>query len=131
MLKQEAPCLILGLGGADETKASVFSLADRCAATVRASDPSMRGHLVLGSSGGWLVTADEKGALRMANPVTGAHADLPPITTGTIPFCIDMNAFRQIQFAGVSPSPRTKEDDGEWGPICHDGASSATDEAKA
>ncbi|CAL5035699.1 unnamed protein product [Urochloa decumbens] len=55
MFKQEAPCLVLaGADGADheEAKARVFSLASRRAAAVRAPDPAMRGHVVVGSSGG-------------------------------------------------------------------------------
>ncbi|CAN6234319.1 unnamed protein product [Urochloa humidicola] len=88
LLKPEAPCLILAgaAGGAEEeAKASVFSLAAGRAAAVRAPDPAMRGHVVVGSSGGWLVTADARGTLRMANPVTGAQGDLPAITTGRAP----------------------------------------------
>ncbi|CAL5033717.1 unnamed protein product [Urochloa decumbens] len=113
MFKQEAPCLVLaGADGADheEAKARVFSLAARRAAAVRAPDPAMRGHVVVGSSGGWLVTADAMGTLRMVNPVTGAQADLPAITTGSIPFlagggnwrfCLDVDAFRRIRSGGA------------------------------
>ncbi|CAO2041608.1 unnamed protein product [Urochloa humidicola] len=122
LLKPEAPCLVLA--GAEEAKAGVFSLAARRAFAVRAPDPAMRGHVVVGSSGGWLVTAEASGALHMANPVTGAQADLPAITTGSIPFlggggnwrfCLDVNAFRRIQFGGASPPE--ENDDAWWGHI--------------
>ncbi|CAL5039049.1 unnamed protein product [Urochloa decumbens] len=70
------------------------------------SDLAMRGGgVVIGSSDGWLVTADDRGALRMANPATGSHADLSPITT--LPFlssscsgnwfCLDVHSFLQIR----------------------------------
>ncbi|CAL5006644.1 unnamed protein product [Urochloa decumbens] len=102
---QEAPCLILPTGESAETAKFISLLAvaggGGCqVVTARAPDPAMRGHVVLGSSGGWLVTADLQGVLRMANPVTGEQADLPAISTGTIPFheashghvVLDMNA---------------------------------------
>ncbi|CAO2034213.1 unnamed protein product [Urochloa humidicola] len=102
---QEAPCLILPIGEAAET-AKFISLSagggggGLQVTTAPAVDPAMRVHVVLGSSCGWLVTADLQGALRMANPVTGEQADLPAITAGTIPFVesrygyhlLDMNA---------------------------------------
>ncbi|GJN38422.1 hypothetical protein PR202_gb27459 [Eleusine coracana subsp. coracana] len=65
----------------------------------------MRHHLVLGSSGGWIVTADLQGGLHMANPVTSKQAALPHIAVGTIPFSndsnnfvLDMGAFERIRF---------------------------------
>ncbi|KAF8650261.1 hypothetical protein HU200_064020 [Digitaria exilis] len=58
---------------------------------------------ILGSTDGWIVTVDVRATLRMANPVTGEQAALPPITAGTIPFfvdswpyLIDMNLFRKL-----------------------------------
>ncbi|CAN6242501.1 unnamed protein product [Urochloa humidicola] len=100
---QEAPCLILPTGDAAET-AKFISLSTvgggLQVTTAPAVAPATRLHVVLGSSGGWLVTVDLQGALRMANPVTGEQADLPAITVGTIPFVdssygshiLDMNA---------------------------------------
>ncbi|KAJ1270051.1 hypothetical protein BS78_06G024900 [Paspalum vaginatum] len=121
LFRQETPCLLLpspvAEGDGDDakeedyTKATVFSVAERRAATVRTSDPAMRGQAILGSSCGWLVTADLSGTLRMANPVTGAQVALPAITTGSIPvverqglyFDLDPEAFLQIRFAGPPP----------------------------
>lgn len=82
LLKPEPPCLVLPSPARD--KAKIFSPSDNWYATSCAPDPAMRGHLVVGSSGGWLVTADALGALRVANPITSEQADLPVITT--IPF---------------------------------------------
>ncbi|KAL6650320.1 hypothetical protein ACP70R_009245 [Stipagrostis hirtigluma subsp. patula] len=113
LMRPEAPWLVLP--GEGEERATLFSLADGVAATVRASDPAMRGHVVLGSQGGWLVTADEHGALRMANPATGAQADLPAIAaiplflrTGFY-FTLDARAFMRGSFyrkVVLSASPR-------------------------
>ncbi|CAN6288166.1 unnamed protein product [Urochloa humidicola] len=109
-LKPEAPCLVLPAAAPD--RITVFSLSDQHAAAARAPDPSMRGHVVLGSSAaGWLVTADERGVLRMANPVTGEQADLPAITTipflgppGGSYFCLSMGPFAEVRFRGEAPT---------------------------
>ncbi|CAN6227311.1 unnamed protein product [Urochloa humidicola] len=109
---EEAPCLIYPTGETAET-ATFISLANCQVAIARAPDPAMRGHVVLGSSGGWLVTADLQGALRMANLVTGEQADLPPITAGTIPFfdsshgnvVVNMNALTTPAGSGSSWQP--------------------------
>ncbi|CAL5033711.1 unnamed protein product [Urochloa decumbens] len=116
---EEAPCLVFPTGDTAETT-TFISLARGGvqAATVRAPDPAMRGHVVLGSSGGWLVTADLRGALRMANPVTGEQADLPAISTGTIPFyeashcsvLLDMNALT------LASGSRRDDDGSSWQP---------------
>ncbi|EAZ09719.1 hypothetical protein OsI_32005 [Oryza sativa Indica Group] len=36
---------------------------------------------LIGSADGWVVAADEIGNLRLLNPLTGAHAELPPLST--------------------------------------------------
>jgi hypothetical protein len=77
--KPEAPWLVLP--GKTPEKATLFSLADRRSATVRASDPALRGHAVIGSSLGWLATADDHGRMSLVNPVTGDQRSLPTITT--------------------------------------------------
>ncbi|KAF8762567.1 hypothetical protein HU200_009342 [Digitaria exilis] len=127
VLRQEAPWLILPCTGQEEEEeeakkqqvetSKVVSMADgRSAAFVRTA---MRGHVIIGSSDGWLVTADDRAVLRMANPATGAQAALPTIYT--IPFlyslcagqwfCLDLGPFVQIRFGGPPP-----EEDKDWGP---------------
>ncbi|KAL6650333.1 hypothetical protein ACP70R_009258 [Stipagrostis hirtigluma subsp. patula] len=113
LLKPEAPWLVLpGTVEDGDEKATLISIADGKAAKVRTPDPAMRGHVVLGSGGGWLVTADARGALRMANPATGAQTDMPAITT--IPFLHSRNSagdwidlhvepFLQFRFGGAPP----------------------------
>ncbi|KAL6650329.1 hypothetical protein ACP70R_009254 [Stipagrostis hirtigluma subsp. patula] len=116
MLTPEAPWLVLP--GRAEGNVALISVTDGGKAGVApAPYPAMRGHVVLGSSDGWLVTADAKGALRMANTATGAQADLPAIST--IPmflrsdcwFTLDGEAFVQLRFGGTPPP-----DDKTWGP---------------
>ncbi|XBJ14451.1 hypothetical protein VPH35_006494 [Triticum aestivum] len=43
--------------------------------------PPLTRHSTVGSAHGWLVTADEASNLHLLNPITGAHAALPPIST--------------------------------------------------
>ncbi|CAN6305140.1 unnamed protein product [Urochloa humidicola] len=121
-LKAEAPCLVL-----PSTAPERITVA-----AARATDPAMRGHAVLGSSSaaGWLVTADARGDMRMANPVTGEQADLPAITT--IPFlrplggafCLSMGPFAEIRFRGETPTA-----DGTFGGIWWGGKATFTHNA--
>ncbi|KAL6841084.1 hypothetical protein ACP4OV_029053 [Aristida adscensionis] len=118
LMRPEPPWLLLS-GDGDETIATAFSLADgAAAAAVRAPSPAMRGHVVLGSGGGWLVTADERGALRMANPASGEHADLPDLAADPLflaagsCFMLDAEAFAQLRFGGPPPPGETL-----WWPI--------------
>ncbi|CAL5033707.1 unnamed protein product [Urochloa decumbens] len=101
LMRPEAPCLLLP--GSTPERVTLQSLSESAAA--RAPDPD---YVVLGSSaaGGWLVTADARGTLRMANPVTGEQADLPAVTT--IPsvrrlysggwFCLALAPFAEARF---------------------------------
>ncbi|TVU07098.1 hypothetical protein EJB05_47139, partial [Eragrostis curvula] len=94
------PWLFLPSSESDETATLVSIIGHKKTVSVPTCDPAMRGdHVVVGSSHGWLVTADAKGALRLANPVTGAQAELPSIAT--IPL-----------FAGPPPY----DGDTTWGP---------------
>ncbi|CAN6318416.1 unnamed protein product [Urochloa humidicola] len=130
-LKPEAPCLVIP--GAAPERITVFSVTDNHAAAARATDPAMRGHVVLGSfssAAGWLVTADSRGDLRMVNPVTGEQVDLPAITT--IPFlrplggafCLSMGPFAEVRFRGETPTA-----DGTFGGIWWGGRATFTHNA--
>ncbi|XBH88697.1 hypothetical protein VPH35_075953 [Triticum aestivum] len=77
--RPEAPCLLLP-GRTPET-ATLFSIADRRTAAVRASSPALHGHAFIGSSRGWLITADADAGLHLVNSVTGEQRVLPAITT--------------------------------------------------
>ncbi|VAI92448.1 unnamed protein product [Triticum turgidum subsp. durum] len=106
---RSAPWLLLpGKNEENPAAATVFSFADRCAATVRAPYP--RDHLVLGSSRGWLATADDQGQIYLVNPATGEQHALPDITTMGVflrtpyeGFILDIWRFMAIRF-GLGPS---------------------------
>ncbi|CAN6234325.1 unnamed protein product [Urochloa humidicola] len=119
--EEEAPCLVFPTAGETST---FISIANGQTAPARAPDPAMRGHVVLGSFGGWLVTADLWGALRMANPVTGEQADLPAITAGTLPISqytrghvvLDMSAFTVSDSSPLAATGRRRGDGSWWRP---------------
>lgn len=79
VFKPSVPWLLLP-GRNDET-VELFSVANRRGAAVRASGPALRGHFVLGSSRGWLATADDRGQIYLVNPATGEQHALPHIAT--------------------------------------------------
>ncbi|CAL5035692.1 unnamed protein product [Urochloa decumbens] len=110
----------------EEEKSTVLSMADRGSkagyeASVRTSGLALLDRVIIGSTGGWLVTADEKGTLRMANPATGAQAALPAITTipflhstgGGSWFVLDVEPFVRVRFGGALPPANDKD----WGPF--------------
>ncbi|TVU07083.1 hypothetical protein EJB05_47123, partial [Eragrostis curvula] len=72
VMTTDTPWLVLPSSASDET-ATLVSIADhKRTAAVPTCDPVMRGgHVVVGSSHGWLITTDAKGALRLANPIGG------------------------------------------------------------
>ncbi|CAN6275199.1 unnamed protein product [Urochloa humidicola] len=105
---------------AGEEKSTVISMADRRSeASMRTSDLALADRVIFGSTDGWLVTADEKATLRMANPATGAQADLPAISTipflhstgGGSWFVLDVEPFLRVRFGGAPPPA----DDKHWG----------------
>ncbi|GJN12056.1 hypothetical protein PR202_ga30300 [Eleusine coracana subsp. coracana] len=95
----------------DETKeeATFFSLAKGRAASARTSDLGTRGHVVLGSSSGWLATADEQAGIHIVDPFTGEHAALPDIRTVSfircwlssgVHFFVDTEPLQKIRYGG-------------------------------
>ncbi|RCV32641.1 LOW QUALITY PROTEIN: hypothetical protein SETIT_7G019000v2 [Setaria italica] len=117
MLRQEAPWVVFP--GLTEEKAIVVSMAEGPTASMRTSDLALLHRVVIGSTDGWLVTADKRACLRMANPATGAQAALPAIDTipflhatgGGSWFTLDLEPFLQVRFGGPPPP-----EDKDWGP---------------
>ncbi|TVU24225.1 hypothetical protein EJB05_26646, partial [Eragrostis curvula] len=80
-----APCLVFHAGDDPGSQtATLRSLADggggrRVQYSVSVPDPPFPTRYVMGSSHGWLATADESSDLLLINPVTRAEVRLPPI----------------------------------------------------
>ncbi|KAK3143140.1 hypothetical protein QOZ80_4BG0358920 [Eleusine coracana subsp. coracana] len=133
-----APWLVFP--GETEAKSTFFSLAEGRAVSARTSDLGTRGHVVLGSSSGWLATADEHAGIHIVDPFTGEHAALPDIRTvpflrcslsSGVHFFVDTEPLQKIRYGGgvqddgkkslITPRSRGIIGDGVEDAIHHDG----------
>ncbi|GJN38418.1 hypothetical protein PR202_gb27455 [Eleusine coracana subsp. coracana] len=105
--------------GETEEKATFFSLAECRAVSARTSDLGTRGHVVLGSSSGWLATADDQAGIHIVDPFTGEHAALPDIKTvpfirssssskNWVVFHMDTAPFLKYRYGGAGRPPTNK-----------------------
>ncbi|KAK1606701.1 hypothetical protein QYE76_030374 [Lolium multiflorum] len=77
----QTPCLLYCTEAAGPSAVGMYSLLEQRAYTITLPDPPITGRFVIGSSHGWLITADEKSDLVLLNPITGEQMRLPPVTT--------------------------------------------------
>ncbi|CAM0957781.1 unnamed protein product [Alopecurus aequalis] len=97
----------------------LFSVANRRGAIVPAPEPALRDHFVVGSSRGWLATADVRGQIYLVNPATGEQHELPHMSTMGVYeartnynwFHIKIQNFLTIQYGHGPPF-----NDVYWGP---------------
>ncbi|XP_072986181.1 putative F-box protein At5g55150 [Typha latifolia] len=61
--------------------ARFFNLSEKNSYSIPQPDPPFGDRLCVGSSHGWLITADDNSELCLLNPITGDQIDLPPVTT--------------------------------------------------
>ncbi|CAN6335506.1 unnamed protein product [Urochloa humidicola] len=78
--RPQTPCLLYTAGGGARA-AELYSLARKRTYTVPLPDPPIGDRCIIGSSHGWLVTADARSELHLLNPATGEQLALPPIAT--------------------------------------------------
>uniref|UniRef100_A0A0D9V0C5 KIB1-4 beta-propeller domain-containing protein n=1 Tax=Leersia perrieri TaxID=77586 RepID=A0A0D9V0C5_9ORYZ len=88
LLEQEAPssipvcdCLVFSSGDRDPSVAPLHSLTTGKDYYVTMPDPPFRTRYIVGSSHGWLITADERSNLLLVNPATQAQIAMPPPET--------------------------------------------------
>lgn len=80
--RPQTPCLFYTTTAAAGTPAAeLLSLADKKSYRVRLPDPPIGERNIVGSSHGWLVTADARSELHLLNPVTGEQLALPSVAT--------------------------------------------------
>ncbi|KAM0890323.1 hypothetical protein ACQ4PT_027135 [Festuca glaucescens] len=77
----QTPCLLYCTKAAGPSAVGMYSLLEQRAYTISLPDPPIAGRYLIGSSHGWLITADEKSDLMLLNPITGEQMRLPPVTT--------------------------------------------------
>ncbi|WVZ64452.1 hypothetical protein U9M48_013961, partial [Paspalum notatum var. saurae] len=66
---------------AGENVACLYSLVENRSYRLTLPDPPIRRRLLIGSSNGWLITADETCELHIVNPITGEQIALPSVST--------------------------------------------------
>ncbi|CAL4980576.1 unnamed protein product [Urochloa decumbens] len=77
----QAPCLFYTSELDADNVACLYSLTEKRVYKVTLPEPPIRNRNLIGSSYGWLVTADEMSELHMVNPITGEQFALPSVTT--------------------------------------------------
>jgi hypothetical protein len=75
--RPQTPCLFYTTAAA----ANLLSLANKMAYRARLPDPPIGERNIVGSSHGWLITADARSELHLLNPVTGEQVALPSVAT--------------------------------------------------
>jgi hypothetical protein len=77
----QTPWLLYCTEAASPSDVGMYSLSEQRAYMVTLPDPPIAGRFLIGSSHGWLITADEKSDLVLLNPITSEQMRLPPVTT--------------------------------------------------
>ena len=78
---QQTPCLLYTSESLGDRAMGLYSLAEKKAYTLALPDPPIRSREIIGSSYGWIITADERSELQLVNPITGDQIALPSVTT--------------------------------------------------
>ncbi|KAL6659096.1 hypothetical protein ACP70R_003136 [Stipagrostis hirtigluma subsp. patula] len=79
--KFQTPCLFYTPKSASENVACIYSLVEHKVYKLTLPEPPIRSRFVIGSSNGWLITADERSELHLVNPITGEQISLPSVIT--------------------------------------------------
>lgn len=77
----QSPCLVYSSGDCDANTATLHNMSTNKLYHVTLSEPAFRTRYVMGSSYGWLITADDRSNLILVNPATGAQIAMPPPQT--------------------------------------------------
>ncbi|KAF7035641.1 hypothetical protein CFC21_046465 [Triticum aestivum] len=78
---KQSPCLVYSSGDRDADTVTLHNMSTNKLYHVTLSEPAFRTRHVMGSSHGWLITADERSNLILVNPATGAQIAMPPPET--------------------------------------------------
>jgi len=78
---RQTPYLLYTSESTDAREARLYSIAEKKAYTSTLPDPPIQSRYIIGSSYGWIITADEKSELHLVNPITGKQIALPSVTT--------------------------------------------------
>ncbi|CAL4987334.1 unnamed protein product [Urochloa decumbens] len=95
------PCLLYTSESDADNVACLYSLAEKRVYKLTLPEPPIRNRYLIGSTYGWLVTADEMSELDMVNPITGEQFSLPSVTTieQVKPIYDDNGAIQKYEFS--------------------------------
>ncbi|OEL31787.1 hypothetical protein BAE44_0007193, partial [Dichanthelium oligosanthes] len=79
--RPQTPCLLYSTAAAGTRAVKLYSLADKSTYTIPLPDQPIAERSIVGSSHGWLVTADSRSELHLLNPATSEQLALPPVAT--------------------------------------------------
>ncbi|KAF8731371.1 hypothetical protein HU200_016427 [Digitaria exilis] len=79
--QSQTPCLFYTSESAGENVAFLYSLVENRSYKLTLPEPPIRSRFLIGSSNGWLITADERSELHLVNPITGEQIALPSVVT--------------------------------------------------
>ncbi|CAO2144502.1 unnamed protein product [Urochloa humidicola] len=77
----QIPCLLYTSESIGDRAVGLYSLAEKKTYTLNLPDPPIGSREIIGSSYGWIITADEMSELQLVNPITGDQIGLPSVTT--------------------------------------------------
>ncbi|CAO2210942.1 unnamed protein product [Urochloa humidicola] len=79
--QSQTPCLLYTSRSAGENVACLYSLVENRTYKLTLPGPPIRRSLLIGSSNGWLISADERSELHLVNPITREQVALPSVVT--------------------------------------------------
>ena len=79
--QSQTPCLFYTSESAGESVGFLYSLAEKRSYKLTLPEPPIRSRYLIGSSNGWLVTADERSEMHLLNPITCEQIALPSVIT--------------------------------------------------
>ncbi|XP_062197712.1 putative F-box protein At4g22660 [Phragmites australis] len=79
--RPQTPCLLYTSQADGDNVACLYSLSEKRVYKLTLPEPPIRSRYIIGSSQGWVVTADERSELHLVNPITGEQIALPSVTT--------------------------------------------------
>ncbi|CAO2206205.1 unnamed protein product [Urochloa humidicola] len=79
--QSQTPCLFYTSESAGDNVACLYSLVEKRVYKLTLPNPPFRSRILIGSSNGWLITADQRLELLLVNPITGEQIGLPSVVT--------------------------------------------------
>jgi hypothetical protein len=77
----QTPCLLYTSESAGDSVVCLYSLVEKREYKITLPEPPIRSRFLIGSSLGWLITADDLSEMHLVNPITGEQIALPSVTT--------------------------------------------------